>query len=215
MGRWAERRGHSSVATGRATDGSAAVPTGTGLRANTVSMARDLRRTVSGRRSPRASSAAAIGGDGDGQAGGDGGGVGQRGAGGPGDAEGGLGHRPDGAGVDGQVSGPQQLGDRLERDLPDEAGDVVAPVGEVAVGDVGEPGREDDVDGTGSLGAGAGAPTSSETVDLVGLEPRGAAVVADGAVQQPTADVGVDRRPLDAEAGGHLIRGEQVASHQH
>ena len=67
----------------------------------------------------------------------------------------------------------------------------------------------------GPSATGAGPSPAGEAVDLVGVEPRGAAVVADGAVEQAPADVGVDGGPLHAEAGRDLVGGEEVASHQH
>ena len=121
----------------------------------------------------------------------------------------GTGH-PVGSAV-GEDAGPEQLGDGLERHPPDQLGHVVAAVHEAPAGDPGETGREDHLHRPGPLGAGARPSPAGETVHLVGVEPRGAAVVADGAVEQAPADVGVDGGPLHAETGRHLVGGEEVA----
>ena len=89
-----------------------------------------------------------------------------------------------------------------------EVGHVVAAVAQVAVGsDLGEPEARTTSTAPGPLAAGPGPSPPGEGVDLVRVEPGGAAVVARrGAAEQAPADVGVDgRRPLHAEAGGDLV----------
>ena len=111
----------------------------------------------------------------------------------------------------GELTGPQQLGDLLEAHRAGQGDGVVTPVDQVALLDGGERRRQHDVDGAGPAGAAARPPPPDQVVDLRGVEPAGATVVGHGAPQHPPAHVGVHGRQLDAQTGGHLLGGEEVA----
>ncbi len=104
----------------------------------------------------------------------------------------------------GQPSGPEQLGDVLERARRHQADGVVTPVAQRAVADLGEGGRQDDVDDARAPDVAAGATAPGQLVHFGGVEPAGSPVVADLAVEQAATDVGVDGGGLDAQPLGDL-----------
>src|SRR5579859_4877954 len=103
-----------------------------------------------------------------------------------------------GGGWGGELAGPEEVCDVLEGLGGGQAGGVQAAGAQAVAGDVGDAGRA----------AGAAAP--GQPLDLLGVEQAAPAVGGTVPVQDATADVGVERRGLDAEPLGGLEGGQEL-----
>src|SRR5579859_7689518 len=112
-----------------------------------------------------------------------------------------------GGGWRGELAGPEEFGDVLEGTAGGQADGVQAAEAQAVAGDLGDGRLDRDV---GDAGRAAGAAAPGQPLDLLGVEQAAPAVGGTVPAQDATADVGVERRGLDAEPLGGLEGGQEL-----
>jgi hypothetical protein len=107
----------------------------------------------------------------------------------------------------GELAGPQEFGDVLEGLGGGQADGVQAAEAQPVAGDLGDGRLDRDV---GDAGRAAGAAAPGQPLDLLGVEQAAPAVRGTVPAQDAAADVGVQRRGLDAEPLGGLEGGQEL-----